>query len=225
MLEVIDLTLPIPETELETVAPSAPFETVRTIETCLWNIRQGGSEYQARVHKLHHWGMAGTYIDFPGHILATDDGCRADTVPLDRLFRLPASVIHLDRADGSGMIDVPELRDALALPLDTPAVIINALGPRQFDEIEERSVYLSIDVARWLADAGVRLLVSDVYESNSAPQGLFPALFARGIHTVCCPTNLHAIRAHRVRLSALPLRQAGATQLPCRLVAEQEIDE
>jgi len=224
MNQIIDLTLQIPDIESERILPSTPLEDVRTIDTRIWHITQGERAYDARVHALHHWGMAGTYIDFPGHIAETDDGHNAATVPIERLFRLEACVIHLDRADGSGKIDVAELEQALDTPLDAPAVIINALGERRFDDIEERSVYLSIDVARWLVAAGVRLLVSDVYESSTDPQGVFPELFANGVYTVCSPVNLHAIRRPRVRLSALPLRQTGATQLPCRLVAEQEID-
>ena len=224
MGELVDLTLPIPDSEPERDAPDGPLRPARTIETLLWDIRQGGTMYCARVHRLHHWGMAGTYIDFPGHIVETDDGQTAATYPAARLFRIPARVIRLHRASGSGRIDVAELEEAVAAPLDTPAVVINALGRKAFDEIEERSVYLARAVADWLADAGVHLLVSDVYESNAAPQGLFPALFARGVCAVCCPANLSALTKARIRVTALPLRQTGATQIPCRLLAEQETD-
>ncbi|MBT7166809.1 MAG: hypothetical protein HN904_28765 [Victivallales bacterium] len=224
MTETVDLTLPIPETEREQATPAAPLRETRTIETHLWEISQEDAGYQARVHLFHYWGMAGTYIDFPGHIVQTDDGHTAATYPAEQLFRVPARVIRLDRVSGSGKIGVTELQQALDGVLDTPAVIINALGGTRFDGIKERSVYLAREVADWLAAAGVHLLVSDVYESNADPQGLFPALFASGVCTVCCPVNLPALRRSRVRVTALPLRQTGATQLPCRLVAEQEID-
>jgi kynurenine formamidase len=100
------------------------------------------------------------------------------------------------------------------------ALIVNALGTRRFDEIEERSVYLARQAAEWIVETGVHLLVSDVYESDTDPQNNFPALFGGGVSTVCCPVNLHELTTPRVRLTALPLRFPGVTQLPCRLLAE-----
>ena len=71
----------------------------------------------------------------------------------------------------------------------------------------------------WIIATGVKLLVADVYESR-ALHGVFPALFDAGISTVCCAINLHHVTAPEVRLTVLPVRMSGVTQLPCRVVAE-----
>lgn len=221
-MQIIDLTLPIAARELERPAPDAPWQASVTIQTRKWRLGTGADAYTARVHDLSHWSMAGTYIDFPGHIVETDDGDDAASVPAERLFRVPAGVIHLDRASGSGRIGAAELAEAAPDSEPTQALVINALGSRRFDEIEARSVYFGRDAVRWIIDAGVRLLVADVYESDTDPQGVFRDLFAAGVYTVCYPVDLHRITRPLVRVTALPLRLATATQLPCRVLVEQE---
>ena len=221
-MQIIDLTLPIATREDEKLAPDAPWEETATIQTRQWLIGDGADAYTARVHYLRHWGMAGTYIDFPGHIVETDDGSDAASMPAERLFRLRASVIRLDRPSGSGRISASELVEAAPSPVTGQALIVNALGSRRFDEIEERSVYFGSDAVRWIIETGVHLLVSDVYESDTDPQNVFPDLFAAGVYTVCCPVNLHGITCPNVHVTALPMRFATATQLPCRVIVEQE---
>jgi len=155
--------------------------------------------------------------------VTTDDGADAATVPAEQLYRLEATVIHLDRPDGSGKIGAAELAPACPGDVAGDALIINALGSRRFDEIAERSVYLGREAVQWIVGSGVTVLVSDVYESNTDPQDVFLDLFAGGVHTVCCPVNLGALTASRVRLTVLPLRFTGVTQLPCRVIAEMEV--
>ncbi|NQU10076.1 hypothetical protein HQ590_04755, partial [bacterium] len=70
-MKLIDLTLPIPCSELEKENPEGPWTTQRTIRTREWVLGAPASRYTARVHYFAHWGMAGTYIDFPGHIVTT----------------------------------------------------------------------------------------------------------------------------------------------------------
>jgi kynurenine formamidase len=164
--------------------------------------------------------MAGTYIDFPGHIKETDDGFRAHSYPLKKLFRVPAVRIRLDRVSGSGRIGAEELEAAYPENCQAAAMIINALGRLRFDEIVERSVYLGRDAVEWIVRRGFHLLVSDVYESNTEPQQVFNRLFAAGVSTVCHPINLQQIDRTFVRLTVLPLRFETATQLPCRAMVE-----
>lgn len=225
MTELIDLSLPIPPVDLERTGLGDPIAEKQTVRTREWDLRSRGLPYSARVHYFEYWSMAGTYLDFPGHILQTDDGTDAANAPLPSLYRLDATVIHLDRESGSGKIKQDELAAACAAPVADlgRALILNALGSRRFDEIEERSVYLGRDAIEWIVGTGVSILVSDVYESSTDPQGVFPALFENGVSTVCCPVNLHGLHRPRVKLTVLPLRFAGVTQLPCRVVAEQEV--
>jgi kynurenine formamidase len=163
--------------------------------------------------------MTGTYIDFPGHIRDTDDGMDAATYPVTRLFRVQSSVIHLDRADGSGAVTAADLRAACPSPVRNGGMVINALGRKRFDEVKFRSVFLSSDAVAWIADQGVHLVVSDIYES-AALHGVFGDFFRRGVLTVCSPVNLDALTTARVLLTVLTPAFRGVTQLPCRLLAE-----
>ena len=209
-MSLIDLTLPVQKTR----------DGAKTVISETWPVRQGNLIYIGQVYRFAYDSMAGTYLDLPGHIVETDDGIDAAAYPLEKLYRLDATVIHLDRADGSGAIHIDELTGACPAPIFGGAFVINALGKRRFDEIEERSVYLTMDAVRWIVRTGVHLLVSDVYESVQF-QGVFLELFKNGIATVCYPINLHRLTAPRVKLTVLPVRFPGVTQLPCRVVAEQ----
>ncbi len=209
---LIDLTLSVPATQ----------GGVPTCQREERHLTAADLPYTGMVYHYRHDSMAGTYIDFPGHIKETDDGLDAVTYPIARLYRVRTAVVHLDRASGSGRIGARELADACPQTDGMGALIVNALGARRFDEIEERSVYLGRDAVRWIIDAGFHLLVSDVFESNSDPQKVFNDLLAARVSTVCCPINLHRIDRPTVRLTVLPLRFVGATQLPCRVVAETE---
>ncbi len=210
---IVDLTLPIPARQKDR----------ETLRTELWRITPAGrAPYDARVHYFNHDSMAGTYLDFPSHIEQTCDESDAASFPVEELFGLKATVIHLARTDGSGAIDAGELRAACPPPPIGPALIINALGKLRFDQIHPRSVYFSAQAVQWIIDQGVRLLVSDVYESSEHPQGVFESLFAAGVLTVCQPIRLDELTSPIVKLTVLPLRVLGATQLPCRVVAEIE---
>ena len=203
------------------VAPEQDGQPVVTLDERL--LARPGGTYTGMVYHFRHHGMAGTYIDLPGHIKETDDGLDAASYPLEKLFRVDAAVVHLDRESGSGGITGEELAAAHQRGAPAGALVLNALGPRRFDAIAERSVWLAKDAVQWIVDTGIHLFVSDVYERQPEPLGTFYDLFAAGIATVCCPVNLHRLDAPRCRITALPARFPTVTQLPCRLVAE--IDE
>ncbi len=209
-MRLIDLTLPAPEQQAGEL-------TCRLDE---WHLKAGPLPYTAMIYHYRHNSMTGTYIDFPGHTSETDNGLDALNYPLEKLYRVKATVIHLSRPSGSGRIGARELSAACPPGQAGGALILNALGRRRFDDIVERSVYLGKAAVEWIVDAGFHLLVSDVFESNTDPQQVFNLLFAYGVSTVCCPINLHQINQPVVKLTALPLRFARATQLPCRVVVE-----
>jgi kynurenine formamidase len=164
--------------------------------------------------------MAGTYIDFPGHIKETDNNKDAENYPIEKLYRRSATVIHLDRKSGSGAVTAKELQTALAATtIETPILIVNALGNRRFDDIEKRSVYLTMDAVDWIISTGIEILVSDIYESP-ALNGVFLELFKNGISTVCNPVNINKLNCTKCNLTILPLKMRGITQLPCRLIGE-----
>lgn len=223
-MRLTDLTVPMRPLEPQWDEPAAPPRLLPPLTTRVWTL--GGptpAGYHARVHYYHHWSMAGTYIDLPGHILETDDGHDAATVPAEALFRVPAGLVRLDRSAQPGPVHAADLQQAASIGLSAPALVLNALGPHRFDAVPERTVYLARDAVHWIIDHRVRLLVSDVYESNDDPQDVFRTLFRAGIAAVCCPESLGTLALAPLLLSALPLRIPGATQSPCRLLAEQDL--
>lgn len=207
--------------------------------TCRIEREQNGRE-TARLEKVHverkkirytatryffdHDSMVGTYLDLPGHILDTDDGQDAAGYPLEKLYRLDAAVIHLDRAGGSGRISADDLARACPGGVCGGALVVNALGKLRFDEIEFRSVYLGADAVAWIVESGACLLVSDVFESDTdaESQRVFLDLFAAGVSTVCQAVNLDKLTSPKVKLTVLPLKFHAVTQLPCRVLAEMD---
>lgn len=182
-------------------------------------LSSGMTRYTGVVYRMIHDSMSGTYIDFPGHIAETDNGVYADNCPLEDVFRVPASVIHLERASGDGAVTAADLEKAFGGKVSTPALVINALGKLEPSEIELRSVYLDDSAVQWIIDCKCRLVVSDIYESQ-ALHGVFLKLFNAGITAVCMPVNLHKLTARFVNLTVLFAKMPCITQLPCRAVAE-----
>jgi len=211
-MKLVDLSLPMPARE----------NGRETVATKTLRIGSGDGSYHGMIYDFSFGSMAGTYLDLPGHIAETTDGADALNFPPEKLFRVPATVIHLDKNSGDGPVSSEELETACGRKGATPALVINALGPKRFDAIEERSVYLAQDAVSWIIASGVRLLVSDIYESK-AIEGVFFRLFARGIATVCHPVNLHLLKKNETRITVSFLSFAGVTQIPCRVLAE--IDE
>ena len=208
-MTLVDLTLPV--SQIENGVPTTTLEQ--------WPIRMGGVEYTGMVYRFNHWSMSGTYIDLPGHIKETDDGTDADNCPLASVYELDSAVLHLERNGRPGKISREELERACSVVEPTRGMIVHALGSRQFDEVPERSVALSADAVSWIVERGTQLLVSDVYEHDAEPEGVFVDLFSAGVAAVCNPINLQELREPRVKLTALFPRFPSVTQLPCRAIA------
>ena len=208
-MAVIDLTR---DFVLEFGEPVAVGRQERRLES-------GNTTYTGVLYDFGFPSMTGSYIDFPGHIAETDDGRRADNVAVEEFFRLPAQVIHLDRADNSGAVGAAELEAASGGAAGLPALILNALGRRNPHDTDWRGVYLGMDAVEWIIASGCRVLLSDIYESKNL-EGVFLRLFAAGICAVCEPVDLARLRADRAELTVLFPRYPGVTQAPCRIVAE-----
>ncbi len=207
-MKLVDLTLPMH-------GPGHP-RAVARLETVTIS---RSMTYVATRYDFVHDSMQGTYLDFPGHVLETDDGTDADNYPLARLAGVRAAVLHLNKSNGSGAVSADELERVCPPLSGCEAMILNALGMLRFDEIEERSVWLATDAVEWICRTGIHLLVSDIYESPPL-HGVFLKLFAARILTVCYPINLHLLTLPHVRVWALPMRVPGVNQLPCRVFAE-----
>ena len=183
-------------------------------------LKSAQTAYTGMVYDFEFNSMDGSYLDLPGHIRETDDGQRADNVSAADFYRVPCSVIRLDRKSGSGAVSAAELEAAFGGRVSTPALMINALGTLEPDQIENRSVWLDFSALDWMISSGVRLLVSDIFESQ-ALDGVFLKLFKAGVSTVCEPRGMSRIRTKTVELSVLFPRFPGLTQIPCRILAEE----
>ena len=183
-------------------------------------LKSAQTAYTGMVYDFEFNSMDGSYLDLPGHIRETDDGQRADNISAADFYRLPCSVIRLDRKSGSGAVGAAELEAAFGGRVSTPALMINALGTLDPDQIEERSVWLDFSALDWMISCGVRLLVSDIFESQ-ALDGVFLKLFKAGVSTVCEPRGMSRIRTKTVELTVQFPRFPGLTQIPCRILAEE----
>jgi len=210
-MPLIDLTLPISPVD----------KGVAIVQLEEWPLDSEQGPHTGMIYRFDHNGMVGTYIDFPGHIKETDDGIDAAAYPPEKLYRIPATVIHMNREGDSGAVTGDELEQCCPQPFRGEALVLNALGAKRYDAIRERSVWLARDAREWIADRGAHLLVSDIYERDQ-PEGVFMDLFRRRVSTVCRPVNLHQLRSPYVRLTALCARFEGVTQLPCRILAETD---
>ncbi len=177
-------------------------------------------QFQATAYEISHHSLCGTYIDFPGHIVQTDDGMDSACYPVERLFRLRSAVIHLDRADKPGPVTAAELQSASPGTSGCGALVINALGIRRFDEITDGSIWLDDDAAKWIIDSGVHIVMSDVYKRLPELNTVFSDLFAARISTVCDPVNLHRLTDPHVLLTVMPMSFQKVNQIPCRVIAE-----
>lgn len=207
---LIDLTLPVKYNP----------KTMSTSEKHI--VQEDGTEYDGIIHEFSFNSMTGTYIDFPGHIAGYEDGTDAASYKLEKLYQVKTVLIKLDRDCSSGKVCKEELLTSVNINLEKEkpgAIIINALGSKRFDEIRERSVWLSIEAAKWLISLGIHLIISDIYESAGI-HGVFGTFFKAGVSTVCCPVNLDKISKNIFTVTCLPAKFEKCQQLPCRLIAE-----
>lgn len=208
-MSVIDLTCAFP--------PGAD-DKVRLKEIPL---KSAKTAYTGMVYDVEFNSMDGSYIDLPGHIRETDTGERADNIDPAQFYRIPCSVIRLNRTGGSGAVSGSELEQAFGGRVATPALMINALGPLEPCDIDQRSVWLDFSALDWMISCGIRLLVSDIFESRTL-DGVFLKLFQAGISTVCEPRGMSRIRSKQVELTVLFPKFPGLTQIPCRILADDE---
>jgi kynurenine formamidase len=185
------------------------------------NLKSQNTEYTGVIHDFSFNSMTGTYIDFPGHIKETDNGDDAENYPLEKLYRRKATVIRFDKESESGGVSKEEFIATVPNGVDTPILVINALGSKRFDAITERSVFLTMEAVEWICSLGIEIIISDIYEST-ALEGVFLKLFENNISTVCFPVNLHKLALYDYEITILPLKIPKAVQIPCRVMAVQK---
>ena len=179
------------------------------------------TQYTGEIWHLKCDSMVGTYLDLPGHILETDDGKRGSNLDVADFYRVPATVLHLNRQDASGAITGADLNAANQGKSTTRRfLIIHALADKlNPHDIKWRSVYLDASAVQWIIDSGCQVLISDVYESVKL-EGVFLRLFKAGVSTVCEPVDLYKLNDCQEPLITISFPPIPIAQLPITLTAE-----
>ena len=211
-MRIIDLTCPI-----ESVQGGAP-----TASRHLVPLTIRGGKYSGVCYRLAMDGMSGTYMDFPGHIAEFDDGDDAGNFPIEKLFMLDTTVIHL-RREGAGREVTADELEAAKIEVKGDVLIVHALGEKLWSDYDGASIpYFGPGAIRWIIGKQPRIFASDIYEKRPDQQGIFVELFRNRINCVCCPVNLDQIREIYPKSCIVPLKMPKVTQIPCRFfVVEQ----
>ena len=167
-------------------------------------------------------GNTGTYLDAPYHRYA--DGGDLASLDLSTLVGLTAEVFHLRdswSAESRG-IRASTLADR---DLAGAAVLLDTGWSRHFGapEYAHGAPFLTEDGARFLVDAGVRMVgIDSLNIDDTESGGARPAhtiLLAAGVHVVEHLTNLDAVPARGARFTAAPPAIRGFGTFPVRAFA------
>lgn len=179
-----------------------------------------GTEFEMDVITMI--GNTGTYLDAPFHRYA--DGGDLASLELRTLVGLPAEVFHLRDAWA------PERRGIQAATLADrelhgAAVLLDTGWDRYFGRPEYASgaPFLAEDAARFLVDAGVRLVGIDSLNIDDTESGgerpAHSILLAGGVHVVEHLANLDEVPARGARFTAAPPAVRGSGTFPVRAFA------
>lgn len=157
---------------------------------------------------------SGTHVDAPAHFLA--GGATIDQLPLEILLG-KARVVELstrervDRAD----LEALDLADDLRVLLKT-----RMSGQMLKAGYQEDHLYLTVDAAHYLAQAGLKLVGFDYLSVDRFGSADFPAhhaLLEAGVVLVE-GLDLSEVEAGEYEMSCLPLRVGGGDAAPARVV-------
>jgi arylformamidase len=157
---------------------------------------------------------SGTHIDAPAHLLA--GGGTIDHLPLEILLG-KARVVELSVRERVEREDLEalDLRDDLRVLLKT-----RMSGQMLKAGYQEDHLYLDVDAARYLAQAGLKLVGFDYLSIDRFGSADFPAhraLLEAGVVLVE-GLDLSEVEPGEYEMSCLPLRVAGGDAAPARVV-------
>jgi arylformamidase len=157
---------------------------------------------------------SGTHVDAPAHLLA--GGGTVDQLPLEILLG-KARVVELlarervERAD----LEALDLRDDLRVLLKT-----RMSGQMLKPAYQEDHVYVTVDAAHYLAQAGIKLVGFDYLSIDRSGSADFPAhhaLLEAGV-VVVEGLDLSEVEPGEYEMACLPLRVGGGDAAPARVV-------
>ena len=217
---VVDLSHPIAEGMVTYPGLPAPTITPHLTRAASRERYAPGTEFAMDVITMI--GNTGTYVDAPFHRYA--DGADLASLDLDTLVDLPAEVFHLRdawtperRGIRAATIADRELRDT--------AVLLDTGWSRLFGTpaYGTGSPFLTEDAARFLVDAGVRLVGIDALNIDDTESGgerpAHSILLAAGVHVVEHLTALDRLPARGARFTAAPPAIRGFGTFPVRAFA------
>jgi arylformamidase len=157
---------------------------------------------------------AGTHVDAPAHLLA--GGATVDLLPLEillgkaRVVEVPSRE-RVERAD----LEALDLRDDLRVLLKT-----RMSGQMLKPGYQEDHVYITVDAAHYLAQAGIKLVGFDYLSIDRFGSADFPshqALLGAGV-VVVEGLDLSEVEPGEYEMACLPLRVGGGDGAPARVV-------
>jgi arylformamidase len=157
---------------------------------------------------------SGTHVDAPAHILA--GGTTVDLLPLEILLG-KARVVKLlarervERAD----LEALDLSDDLRVLLKT-----RMSGQMLKPGYQEDHLYLTVDAAHYLGQAGIKLIGFDYLSIDRSGSADFPAhqaLLGAGV-IVIEGLDLSEVEPGEYDMACLPLRVGGGDAAPARVV-------
>lgn len=209
MTKIIDISLPL-SSRLPTWPGNAPyqFEPVKRMAS-------GDSANVSRVVLGTH---SGTHVDAPRHFM--DAGRAVDELPLDSLIG-PCRVVDVPVAPGRSPITAAEIARGAGSPparrllLKTPNSSLWSSGAFTPD-----FAYVTPEAARWIVNAGVRLVGVDYLSIEEFKKPGAPAhhiLLEAGV-VIIEGLNLAAVTPGDYELVCLPLRIEDSDGAPARVV-------
>ncbi len=205
MTKIIDVTVPL-TADLARYPGDPAFELAFTAR-----ISEGAPFNATRVSLGAHYG---THVDAPYHF--APDGVSVDEIPLGILIG-KARVVELTVLERIQRADLEslDLRDDIRLLLKT-----RMSGQMRSRAFNESYVYLASDAARYLVQAGIKLLGIDYLSIDARLEGSYPAhqeLLGAGV-VVVEGLDLSEVEPGEYELICLPLPIAGGDAAPARVL-------
>ena len=205
MTKIYDVTVPL-SPEVPTYPGDPRFE-IRPTQ----RVADGGAFNATQISLGTHLG---THVDAPAHFLA--GGATVDELPLEIVMG-KARVVEvsardrIDRAD----LEALDLRDDIRVLLKT-----RMSGQMNRPLVQEDHVYLTVDAANYLAQAGIKLVGIDYLSVDRFGTADYPshhALLEAGV-VVLEGLDLSEVEPGEYEMTCLPLRIVGAEGAPARVI-------
>jgi arylformamidase len=205
MPKIYDVTVPL-SAEVPIYPGDPPFEI-----QSLHRIADGAAYNATRFSMGTH---VGTHVDAPSHFLA--GGATVDQLPLEILIGKArvAEVLSRERIDRTDL-ETLDLRADLRVLLKT-----RMTGLMHRPQVQEDAVYLTVDAADYLAQAGIKLVGIDYLSIDRFGTVDYPshhALLEAGV-VVIEGLDLSEVEPGEYDMTCLPLRIVGAEGSPARVI-------